>query len=473
MAASEVSSARVEGGDEPKESTGEARALSTAEGKQAMDRRRSRARGGVKGKSGWAATTDGADQGGDAVLFRRSTLPTELIDYVLSFVADFGYPWASASLARCSLASRTFRALAHPRLYRHIDLSISCVSMEGVTGGSELYAVVNPAVFSLYHTLVDRPALATLVQQLDIDTPVESPEEVQFAWGATVEKERLEDWLHAKRINVPLLLSSLPSLRTLVLGECHHGGHCADYPVHIPLYLRGAHIPSLRHLDSPTIVPEIFGAAPNLDSLEAPCHMFKYELPGWDPATLAVEPSPSLKELRVDAPPTLQAAAIWAWLAPGSYATLETLDMSWEHHFIPRLSHFTALEALSLDLSLLPGALVEAMSALEHLPSSLGRLTLLHDNFWGFGEPPLRLSLFLHLPRALTHLTLTDDLIALDVLLDAITEQRRGSALPALRELRIKDCQERSEIWRERERLIEGFKGNGTVCLVERWHRRW
>ncbi|BGP20538.1 hypothetical protein JCM10213_003802 [Rhodosporidiobolus nylandii] len=173
-----------------------------------------------------AATTGGAGRGVAVGGSRKTTLPTELMDHILTFVNRAGYS-SSDKLTKCCLVSRTFLALARPYLYEALGITIHRV--EEVAGTSTGYSVLSPSYFHLYHRLVDQPALAKLVKHIALYTPCTSTDEVQSGWNTLVDDERLESWIKSKRVDVPLLLSSLPNLVGLDIDEAYDGGQtCTD-----------------------------------------------------------------------------------------------------------------------------------------------------------------------------------------------------------------------------------------------------
>ncbi|BGP20537.1 hypothetical protein JCM10213v2_008698 [Rhodosporidiobolus nylandii] len=144
-------------------------------------------------------------------------------------------------------------------------------------------------------------------------------------------------------------------------------------------------------------------------------------------------------------------AQTWHEFAPGSFASLNILDMHWSDRLHPRLSSFTALRTLTIRIEREetgsrkdPSTLHSLHSALRRLPPFLSILVITYQ---GYDTSP--------------------DFTSSTILLSALNKQQRGTALPALHELRIKACRARGELWDERERLKAGFAANGTVFLVE------
>ncbi|GAA5942114.1 hypothetical protein JCM10213_003804 [Rhodosporidiobolus nylandii] len=400
-----------------------------------------------------AAATDQGVVREAAVAVRQSTLPTELIDHILSFIPT-KYFWADGVLARCCLVSRTFLALARPRLYAYLcfdfDLYDENCNIEiGITADLPDYR--------LYRCLLSNPHLARLVKTVRLRTSLNYYAGVPISWGQPFDhlsesededaEERLnelhERFFAAHAIDTVLLLSILPNLASVTIDPEDINGcvpEDADQEERWRQYLHRAYLPSLTSLDVPFFPERISRYFPSL-------------------VHLSCVVDSKMRPLDTPLPHRLQSIS---FSNPPPPEPLSLLSMLWTEDCHPSLSAFTVLRTLviRLDSSFTLDTLSALAFPLFALPPSLEDLEVGSDEpCWdkdNENDTRFKNTFLGHLPRRLRRLSLTYTVFT-ETMLTAFIKAK-DTAAPQLEVLAMRSSESGWQPW--------GYVGG---MLIESW----
>ncbi|BGP20561.1 hypothetical protein JCM10213_003823 [Rhodosporidiobolus nylandii] len=393
-----------------------------------------------------AATTDGADQGGDAVVLRRPTLPTELIDHVITYIPETD----KATLAALCLASRTFSTLARPRLYRTLPFRLH-VWLDGMAADAVGPATLSPSYHSFYERILLRDLDLHLVKTVVIKTRAHDDfRDVAATWGRSDKEydaklgqcqvDQIEKrWLSTRSARLAAFLERLPNLEKIIISppSGDRWTRQTSGAVHLLAeYLSDVYLPSVTTLQTPVVPsPNVLSASfPRLSHLSC-----TFQVGGQQRHIYPADAALCHLLLREPEPLGLRAGHLrtFVCLTSGARRTLKVLDMSFGTLFHPALTSFVALRHLTLRLERVSALWTShsLLASLTTLPQSLDSLTVYAEEQEHGPVQRVSDTFLSSLPRNLKRLSLSHIVFSSRIIVEAVG--RKEECFPALQELSI------------------------------------